>query len=458
MPKLVLVLAIAAALVMAITLTSLLNDNPSVVHYSPASSSPRYAVSVAGNLVGAVSSETEISRIINNIKGNMTKEAIAMVDLDHLVQVRAVGQGEKVTNVETSAVERELARHLPSMTQGFAITVNDRDVVGVADKVTADAVVAELKGDYQAAYLQNAEKIEALNFDELVGGHPKLLLVDNVKTKEQAKNILRRGTDRLLLYTVQRGDTVWGIARSRGLGIEDVQKANPGIDPEMIQPGQEINLVVAEPFIHMSSIEQETYTEGIGYPVEYVEDPKLWPFQERVMTEGVPGQRQLTVKIQRKDGRELSRQVIGTKVLSQPKRAVVAKGTKKAPDRGTGSFLWPLDAGEISSFFGPRWDSWHPGIDIATPQGTPIHAADSGTVVFTGWYGNYGNAVLVDLGHGKVITLYGHLSAFAVDEGQQINKGDVIGYVGSTGYSTGPHLHFEVRVNGTAVDPLQYYP
>ena len=127
---------------------------------------------------------------------------------------------------------------------------------------------------------------------------------------------------------------------------------------------------------------------------------------------------------------------------------------------GSGAFIWPCN-GPITSPFGYRTHPifgttiYHAGIDIGVDYGTPIHAADSGTVILAGWCGGYGNAVIIDHGNG-LQTLYGHNTSVAVSEGQAVSQGEVIAYAGSTGYSTGPHCHFEVRENGEAVDPMGY--
>lgn len=129
---------------------------------------------------------------------------------------------------------------------------------------------------------------------------------------------------------------------------------------------------------------------------------------------------------------------------------------------GTGQFMWPVN-GEITSPFGwrvhPIWGTqiFHAGLDIAADYGEPVHAADSGTVVYAGWMGGYGNAVMIDHG-GGLVTLYGHNSSITVGEGQQVSKGETIALAGSTGNSTGPHCHFEVRVHGEVTSPLQYLP
>jgi murein DD-endopeptidase MepM/ murein hydrolase activator NlpD len=109
----------------------------------------------------------------------------------------------------------------------------------------------------------------------------------------------------------------------------------------------------------------------------------------------------------------------------------------------------------VTSPFGYRWGRLHAGIDIGVPYGTPIHAAAAGQVVIAGWVGGYGNYTCIDHG-GGLATCYGHQSSFAVGVGASVAQGQVIGYVGSTGHSFGAHLHFEVRINGSPVDPLGY--
>jgi murein DD-endopeptidase MepM/ murein hydrolase activator NlpD len=118
--------------------------------------------------------------------------------------------------------------------------------------------------------------------------------------------------------------------------------------------------------------------------------------------------------------------------------------------------IWPV-SGPITSPFGPRWGGFHPGIDIGVPEGTPIHAAAAGTVIWCGWESGYGNLVVIDH-HNGIATAYAHQSRIAVSCGQDVQQGDVIGYSGCTGFCTGPHLHFEVRVNGAPVDPIGYLP
>jgi len=134
--------------------------------------------------------------------------------------------------------------------------------------------------------------------------------------------------------------------------------------------------------------------------------------------------------------------------------AFSAQGGGGPVRQGSGALIWPVN-GPIVSGFGMRWGRMHEGVDIAVPGGTPIHAADSGRVVLMGWVGGYGNYTCIQ--HtASLSTCYGHQSGFATSNGASVSQGQLIGYVGCTGHCFGDHLHFEVRVNGAAVDPMGY--
>jgi len=139
--------------------------------------------------------------------------------------------------------------------------------------------------------------------------------------------------------------------------------------------------------------------------------------------------------------------------------ATIRGAQQQAGSTGSGQpssagFIWPCD-GVVTSGFGMRWGRMHEGIDIGCAYGSPNRAAAAGTVIYAGWMSGYGNLVVIDHGNG-LSTAYAHGSSLAVRVGQSVSQGQTVSYVGATGHATGPHLHFEVRVNGVAVDPLQY--
>jgi murein DD-endopeptidase MepM/ murein hydrolase activator NlpD len=154
----------------------------------------------------------------------------------------------------------------------------------------------------------------------------------------------------------------------------------------------------------------------------------------------------------RADAQEIDALQAASAALTDRIRA--AQGQSSSTTPSSAGLVWPV-SGPVTSPFGWRWGRMHEGIDIGVSYGTPIHAAASGTVIYCGWESGYGNLTVLDHG-GNLATAYGHQSSIVVSCGQQVGQGDVIGYVGSTGHSTGPHLHFEVRVNGSPVDPMGY--
>jgi murein DD-endopeptidase MepM/ murein hydrolase activator NlpD len=164
---------------------------------------------------------------------------------------------------------------------------------------------------------------------------------------------------------------------------------------------------------------------------------------------------QTALKLTRKQERtlETEAQALAAADAEVRGRLAAAQGATDSTPSASG-LIWPV-SGPVVSPFGYRWGRLHAGIDIAVPYGTPIHAAAAGTVVLAGWVSGYGNYTCIDHG-GGLATCYAHQSSFAVSQGASVSQGQVIGYVGCTGHCFGPHLHFEVRINGAPVDPLGY--
>ncbi|MBC7325458.1 MAG: peptidoglycan DD-metalloendopeptidase family protein, partial [Moorella sp. (in: Bacteria)] len=179
--------------------------------------------------------------------------------------------------------------------------------------------------------------------------------------------------------------------------------------------------------------------------------------QQRVVQEGKPGEKEVTYEVTYRNGLEKGREVLKEEILKEPTPKVVAKGTRlllASRSGSSGRLGWPV-AGSIVSPFGYRGREFHAGIDVAAGTGAPVVAAESGRVSRAGWYGGYGKCV--DINHGSgVMTRYAHLSTIAVEVGEQVSRGQLIGRVGSTGNATGPHLHFEVIVNGRSLNPVQF--
>ena len=169
-----------------------------------------------------------------------------------------------------------------------------------------------------------------------------------------------------------------------------------------------------------------------------------------VQQEGTVGHREVVAIVSTRNGKETEREIVHENILigSQPK--IIERGTMTPP-----TYIKPISGGTLTSYFGTRWGRTHKGIDWGISTGSTVVASSGGRVVSAGWNGGYGYSVLIQHPDGRQ-TRYAHLSKITVSSGEYVNQGERIGLSGNTGNSTGPHLHFEIIINGTAVNPLNY--
>ena len=259
-----------------------------------------------------------------------------------------------------------------------------------------------------------------------------------------------------VVYTVQSGDLLGTIAPRFDMTVTQLKALNPDVDERRLQIGTPLTVSKATPFLTVKAVRTITYDESIPYETEVVTDSSKYTYETSVRTKGVAGVAEVTAQICEIDGMEISRLEVGRQVVSEPTTQVEVRGTKTPPATApSGTLRSPVTGGTVTSRFGRRGSGTHTGIDIGLPSGTSIVAADGGTVTFAGWSGGYG--YMVKISHGSSTqTWYAHCSALLVSAGQEVAKGQPIARVGSTGNSTGPHLHFEVRINGSAVNPAPY--
>lgn len=208
--------------------------------------------------------------------------------------------------------------------------------------------------------------------------------------------------------------------------------------------------LVNEDKINVTMTKRQNYTEEYNLDTEYIEVDDWYTSEQKVIKEAVTGLHDVTAEVTYLNGVEMSREILQDVVLVEPVAKVVKVGTKEAP-----TFIKPIRGGSFSSGFGSRWGRKHEGVDWSCSVGTTVMASSGGTVTFAGWQNGYGNTIVISHGNG-IKTRYAHLNKIAVSDGQKVSQGDTIGYSGNTGRSTGPHLHFEVLLNGEAVNPLKY--
>lgn len=418
-----------------------------------------YLVRVNGAGLGYVTERAEVEGAVGRLKAESESEAGLETMVVEEIEYEKVNTLGRVPILAEDVLRETLRAKLTFMTHAIAVVVDGREVTALRNRKEAEEVLARLTEQYRERITAKGNtSIQNLEINQDVQLIPRTYLPDQVVDVDTAAQLLARGTDQVKNHLVAQGENLWTIARAHGVGVEELQRANPQL-PEsfLIRPGDSVSLVVPEPYITFSSQETYTYSQRIPFSTQVEQDAKLWPWQRKVKQAGVYGEKEITVSIARSEEREVGREVLAERVLSEPQTQIVVQGTRQIPERATGRLAWPTSGGSVSSGFGYRRSEYHKGVDIAVSWGTPAKAADAGVVTSTGWRGGYGLAIEVDHGRGRFVTLYAHLSSVAVKVGQNVDKGQVIGRVGNTGRSTGPHLHFEVHLDGSAVNPLQFY-
>lgn len=272
------------------------------------------------------------------------------------------------------------------------------------------------------------------------------------------QEFVQLGTNEKKTYTVKSGDVVGLIALNHKMSEAEFYEANPGLKTQKyLQIGQEVSVIVPKPRINVQTKERVTYTEAVNYEVAYENNSNLYKGETAIKVRGSKGEQTVTKEVVKINGVEVEHTVIETVLTKQPETRIVYQGTKPAPPKiGTGSFSVPLSRSyTVSSKFGMRWGRQHTGIDLALPTGSPVIAADGGKVIFSGSNGTYGKLIIIDHG-ANLKTYYAHNSKLLVSKGDSVYKGQKISESGNSGRSTGPHLHFEVRVNNVPVNPEKY--
>lgn len=304
---------------------------------------------------------------------------------------------------------------------------------------------------------ENTNKVEFLEKVELIETKYEANQNDLEEYTEEAMyEFLTREIVKERIHTVTLGDSLWDIGWANNLTVEQIIGMNPGLlENKILSIGDEIRLVLPKPFLSVKSIETKTYDDKAYREIEFIDNDKEYKTFRKTIIEGEDGKRTVTADIIFVNGIEIDRNIIKEIIHIKPIKKVVERGTLKAPPkRAIGSFINPA-IGKISSRFGSRWGRLHGGIDIAGPIGTAIYASDGGKVVYSGWNGSFGYLVKIDHQNGFV-TYYAHNSKNYVKTGEMVFQGQLIASIGSTGNSTGPHVHFEIRLNGIPKNPLNY--
>lgn len=409
------------------------------------------AVTVDGEVVAVVAHEKEAQKALRELLHSQSEQVGKVLTVGEKVSFHGVRVNEGEI-VDSEVLKNILLQALTFKTNGYVVVINGEDRLCLKQKNDPQELFNWLKSVYPV------ESGEQVVFKEKVEVMEKIVDANRLLELDAAKDEVLLGTSKTQQYIVKDGDTAWDICAAFNIGLEQLQAANPAVDTWRLNIGQVLKLSKEVPLITVVATRQVTVDEETPYAVEVKKDDSMFSGEKKVVQKGVPGQRTVTYLITRENGLETGREICWQNIISEPINEVVVKGsqTMLASRGGSARMSWPCSGGIVSPF-GLRGGRMHEGIDLGAAYGSRVSAAAGGTVIAAGWEGGYGKTV--DLSHGGgVVTRYAHLSSINVSAGQRVERGQLIGLVGSTGNSTGPHLHFEVIINGQQRNPVNYLP
>lgn len=300
--------------------------------------------------------------------------------------------------------------------------------------------------------------LTSLNYGDDIEIVDTYLPEDKITSEEEAVKQITTVEEKNAIYEVQPGDTLSQISENTNIGIDRIIALNEAIENELsvIKIGQEIIITQPEPPLSVERKEVVYYEEDYDAEVIYIDNDEWYTTKEVTLQEPSAGHRKVVAEISYRNEKETNRELLKEEKVIAAVPKIVERGTKIPP-----TFIKPVHGGRLSSGFGRRKSptrgasTFHKGVDWAVPKGTAVYASSGGVVKKAGWGRGYGYVIYIE--HpGGIETRYGHLSKILVSSGQSVKQGQKIALSGNTGISSGPHVHFEYRDHGTALNPLKY--
>ncbi len=395
-----------------------------------------------GKVICQISDQEEANKIIAELLDQKSKSLglpnCLSTDL-HVAQVVAASH----TFLSGESLRQALSQDCYfDLINAIALKLDDQTVLYMRNQQEVDAVLHDLTACYQEDGWETC-------FEQQVETITAKASLNQISDYYQAGQILTRGKIISKNYMVKAGDTYSSLADFCGVSLEELVALNPELNLEKTEVGQNITLDCPGALLNVLSVKTQEETQPIEFAIEEVQDNTLNYGQEKIVQGGINGKKRVLSKIIKCNGVMDRTEVVQETVTVEPQNQIIAIGTLNKNEH----LIRPC-SGVVTSNFGYRWGRLHAGTDFGGRTGDPIYAAASGVVIKVGNFGDgYGKQIMVDHGDG-LVTRYAHLSAYSVSLGQEVSGGAVIGQLGSTGNSTGPHLHFETIVNGKAQNPL----
>lgn len=402
-----------------------------------------YTVKVDEYMVNLASTE-EVCSLLQAAIGRYDKEQKFAVELVHDSNREFGVLTAQVANQEQKKEEEE-SREETLFLEG-----------GIQAAVTQSIVNAQYEGekdfdDYERGLL-------SLDFSEKVEVVEAYLPQSQLKPLDQAIEEVTKEQELKSVYKVESGDTLTEISLKVNIPMEQLIAMNDVLEDEnsILHVGDELTITVPEPELSVVWQEENYYEETYDADVIYIDNDSWYTNQSQVRQQPSAGFRKTIAITSYVNDQVVGREIVKEEVVQEAVAKIVERGTKVPP-----TYIRPISGGRLTSKFGPRKrptkgaSTYHKGVDLATPTGTSVKASCGGTVTKAGWGGASGYVVYISHENGMQ-TRYAHLSKILVKAGQKVKQGEKIALSGNTGVTTGPHLHFEILVNGKQVDPWPY--
>ena len=427
----------------------------SVLRYG---TSLEYGISVRHNNkeLGVINAEADYDEAVREVKQRLsyTGSDEEPVDLNADFSLKLISGEDKILNSKQLA-NAILSSSDEELTEAYGVYIDGSFVGAVTDK---DAVQEALDENLLKYPIEGVVKdVSYKNDIEYTKG---MYLSGSVLDDKQMIKLLTSSKKKKAVYIAQSGDTSALIAQKFSMDVKELEDMNAGLSKKC-RPGRLVNVTETESYLPIKYTREMELISFLDYETIEVETSELNLGARETLVKGERGEKVNSIEITYVDGKEYARKTVKSKITKVPVVEQIGIGTYTARPYsadtklyGTGQFAWPVDGGWVSDVF--ISDRNHKGFDIAADMGTDIYAAGDGEVVSAGWNpGGYGYFVMIDHLDGYQ-TVYAHMSQVYATTGTTVKRGQLIGAVGSTGDSTGPHCHFEVRYMGICYDPAKF--
>lgn len=414
---------------------------------------------------------TDVEIFLNKVKapldGENAYETIIYVSDSHIsgilnAELAKSGTESEITQDEAAGEDdaaKEAAGDI-SVNGGIAGVSAEFSGAGEKAAVSADGVLAgataELSDAMAYAFANPKDNgyengILGMEFIESVEVFENYVDADRISDIDTQVAEVTKEKESNKIYVVEPGDCLSVIAMDHDTTVSSIVALNGFENSDvMIRDGQELIIAVPEPDLKIRLTVGEVYEEDYTADPVIMENDSWYTTKEVVHQEGTTGHRERNDVVVYENGVETNRTLLHENIMVESQAAVIERGTIIPP-----TYIKPISGGRYTSGFGRRWGRMHKGVDWACPVGTTVYASCGGTVIQASYNGGYGNNVVIQHPDGRM-TRYAHNSKLLVHVGQHVEQGEPIALSGNTGRSTGPHVHFEIYINGSAVDPLKY--